>query len=307
MKVVIVGGSGFVGRHIARSFSADGHAVAILTRSPGRLAERLPAGAVAVGWSMRADDALVAALDGSDAVINLAGEALGPRPWILGRKRALVDSRLRATEALVAAIRRLPPDRRPRVFVQASGIDVYTGIEAEAATEATPTVGGFLADLGIAWEAAATPVVALGTRVAFVRTAFVLGRDAPLFGLLSLPFRLFLGGRLGNGRQWFSWVHIEDLVEIYRLALEDERVGGPIIASSPQPVRQAAFAKALGRAMRRPSWFPVPAFVLRIVLREQATLILDSRRVAPARAIELGYRHRFGTLEGALADICAER
>lgn len=307
MKVVIAGGSGFIGRHIARSLIADAHAVAILTRSPVRRGERLPANAMAVGWSMRADDALVAALDGADAVVNLAGEAIGPRPWIGGRKRSLVESRLRATDALVEAIRRLPPDRRPKVLVQASGTDVYTGIDAEPATEETPPAGGFLADLGVAWEAAATPAEALGTRVAFVRTAFVLGHDAPLFGLLRLPFRLFLGGRLGSGRQWFSWVHIEDLVGIYRLALEDERVAGPIIAAAVAPVRQAAFATALGRAMRRPSWFPVPAFLLRIVLREQATLILDSRRVAPARAIELGYRHRFGTLEGALADICADR
>lgn len=303
MKVVIAGGSGFIGRRIARSFIADGHTVSILTRSPERRGGRVPGGAVAVGWSVQTDDALVAALDGADAVINLAGEAIGPRPWILGRKRALVDSRLRATRALVEAIRRLPPDRRPRVLVQASGTDVYTGIDVEPATEETPPSGGFLAELGIVWEAAAAPAADLGTRTAFVRTAFVLAREAPLFALLRLPFRVFVGGRLGSGRQWFSWVHIEDLVGTYRLAIDDDRVRGPINAASPNPMVQADFARALGRAMHRPAWFPVPAFLLRLALREQATLIVDSRRVVPARAIALGYRHRFPTLEEALAEI----
>ncbi len=303
MKVVVAGGSGLIGRRIARSLLADGHGVVVLTRSPERHSPRLPAGAVAVGWSARVDDALVAALHGVDAVVNLAGEAIGPRPWILGRKRTLVDSRLRATEALVEAIRRLPEQHRPRVLVNASGTDVYTGLEAEPATEVTPPVGGFLAELGIAWEAAATPAEMLGTRVAFVRTAFVLAAEAPLFGLLRLPFRLYVGGRLGSGRQWFSWVHIEDLVAIYRLAIEDDRVRGPIIAASPEPIRQGDFARAMGRAMHRPAWFPVPAFLLRLAMREQATLIVDSRRVAPARAIELGYRHRFPTLDAALTDI----
>ncbi|MEK6721784.1 MAG: TIGR01777 family oxidoreductase [Chloroflexota bacterium] len=303
LKVVIAGGSGLIGRRIARSLLADGHAVAVLTRSPERNGARLPGGAVAIRWSARVDDALVATLDGVDAVVNLAGEAIGPRPWILGRKKTLIDSRLRATEALVEAIRRLPEDHRPRVLVNASGTDVYTGLEAEPATETTPEVGGFLAELGIAWEAAAIAAEELGTRVAFVRTAFVLATEAPLFGLLRLPFRLFVGGRLGSGRQWFSWVHIEDLVGIYRLAIDDERVHGPIIAASPDPIRQGEFARALGRAMRRPAWFPVPALLLRLAMREQATLIVDSRRVAPARAIELGYRHRFPTLDAALIDI----
>lgn len=307
MRVVIAGGSGLIGRRIAGSLIADGHAVSILTRSPGRRSGRLPMGTTAVEWAARADDALVAALDGADAIVNLAGEAIGPRPWIFGRKRALLESRLRATEALVEAIRRLSPERRPRVLVNASGTDIYAGIESAPATEDTPPVGGFLADVGIAWEAAASAAQELGVRVAYVRTAFVLAQEAPIFTLLRLPFRLFVGGRLGSGRQWFSWVHIEDLVGTYRLAIDDDRVVGAIIAASPEPTTQGDFARALGRAMQRPTWFPVPAWLLRLAMREQATLILDSRRVIPARAIELGYRHRFPTLEAALADIVRSR
>lgn len=303
MRVTIAGGSGLIGRRIARALLTDGHDVTVLTRSVDRATRGIPDGATAIAWSTRADDALVAALDGVDVVVNLAGEALGPRPWILGRKKALLESRLGATGALVEAIRELPAGRRPRVLVQASGTDVYTGIDAEPATEQTASATGFLADLGNAWEAAALLAEPSGIRVAFVRTAFVLAAEAPLFTLLRLPFRLFVGGRLGSGRQWFSWVHIDDVVGIYRLAIEDERVRGPINAASPEPVRQGDFARVLGKAMRRPTWFPVPAFLLRLVLREQATLIVDSRRVAPAGAIALGYRFRFATLEAALDDI----
>ncbi len=306
MKVVIAGGSGLIGGAIARSLLADGHAVAILSRTPDRARRRRGRGLEAadfVAWSARADAALVAALDGADAIVNVAGEAIGPRPWILGRKRAIVASRVDSAGALVEAIRRLPPDRRPRVLVSASGTDVYTGRDVEPAIESTPPAGGFLGELGVAWEGASAPAESLGTRVVAVRTAFVLGRAAPLFSLLRWPFRFFLGGRLGSGQQWFSWVHIADLVGIYRLAIDDERLQGPINAASPGSVRQEEFARALGRAMGRPAWFPVPEVLLRLVLREQATLIVDSRRVAPARALELGYRFRFPTLDAALADL----
>lgn len=306
MRVVIAGGSGLIGGAIARSLLADGHVVAILSRTPDRSRKRRNRGlegAEFIAWTARADATLVATLAGADAIVNVAGEAIGPRPWILGRKRAIVDSRVDSADAIVEAIRRLPPDRRPRVIVSASGTDVYTGRDAEPAIESTPPAGGFLGELGLVWEGASAPARSLGTRVVAVRTAFVLGRDAPLFSLLRMPFRFFLGGRLGSGRQWFSWIHLDDLVGIYRLAIEDARLDGPVNAASPEPVRQAEFARALGRAMGRPAWFPVPEVLLRLVLREQATLIVDSRRVVPARALELGYRFRFPALDAALADL----
>ena len=303
MRAVIAGGSGMIGRHLAGALLADGWAVDILTRDVGRTAGRLPEGARAVAWIPDSPSGLATVLDGADGVINLAGVSLGPRPWTPGRKRAILASRLAATDAIVAAIRALPPERRPVVLVNASGSDVYTGRDAQPADEATEPIHDFLADVCLRWEAAAREAAALGTRVALVRTAFVLAADAPVLGLLALPFRLFVGGRLGSGRQWFSWIHIDDLVGIYRLALTDPSINGPINAAAPEPCPQADLARALGRTLHRPCWLSAPAWVLRLVLRDQATLLIGSRRVVPARAIAAGYRFRHPAIEEALADV----
>jgi uncharacterized protein (TIGR01777 family) len=291
-----------IGRHLARALLADGWEVDILTRDPGRTAGRLPAGARAVAWSP-GGAGLESTLDGAHGVINLAGVSLGPRPWTPGRKRAILASRLAATEAIVVALRTLSPDRRPAVLVNASGSDVYTGRDAEPADESTEPSHGFLADVCLRWEAAAREAELLGVRVALVRTSFVLARDAPVLRLLELPFRLLLGGRLGSGRQWFSWIHIDDLVGIYRLALTDAAVAGPINATAPEPCRQADLATALGRAVHRPAWLPAPAWAIRLALRDQATLLIGSRRVVPARALAAGYRFEHPAIDEALADV----
>jgi uncharacterized protein (TIGR01777 family) len=303
MRVVIAGGSGMIGRHLTRALLAEGWAVDVLTRDPARTARRLPAGARAVAWQPDSQIGLGTALDGADGVINLAGVSLGPRPWTPGRKRAILGSRLAATEAIVAALRALPPDRRPRVLVSASGSDVYTGRDAEPADEATAPSHDFLADVCLRWETAAREAEPLDVRVAMVRTAFVLAPDAPVLRLLALPFRLFLGGRLGSGRQWFSWIHIDDLVGIYRLALTDPSIAGPINGASPEPCRQADLAAALGRTLHRPCWLPAPASAIRLALRDQATLLIGSRRVVPARALAAGYSFKHSTIGEALADV----
>lgn len=302
MRSVIAGGSGMVGRHLTRSLLADGWSVDILTRDPGRTAQRLPEGARAVAWAPERPERLADVLDGADAVINLAGVSIGSRPWTPGRKRAILQSRLEATNALVAAIRALPEDRRPRVLVNASGTDVYTGRDAEPADETTTPATDFLADVCVRWEAAARAAEPLGVRVAIVRQAFVLAGDAPVLRLMALPFRLFLGGRIGSGRQWFSWIHVADLAAIYRLALTEATLSGPINAAAPEPLHQAELATALGRALHRPVWLPVPGWAIRLVLRDQATLILGSRRVVPARAAALGFAFRHPAIDEALAD-----
>jgi uncharacterized protein (TIGR01777 family) len=202
----------------------------------------------------------------------------------------------------VDAIQRLPESSRPRVLVSASGTDGYEGSDEVPATEETPFSDGFLAELCRAWEGEARRADELGLRVAIVRIGFVLARTAPALRVYALPFRLRLGGPLGSGRQWLSWIHIDDVVALLRLAIDDDRVTGPMNAVSPEPARQADLARAIARALSRRSWLPVPAPLLRLVMGEAAILPLGSRRIVPARALELGYAFRWTTLVPAMTD-----
>jgi hypothetical protein len=198
---------------------------------------------------------------------------------------------------------RLPTDRRPRVLVNVSGSDTYQGIDATPATEADDRAPGFLADLCRGWEAAARAAEELGVRVAIVRNGLVLGPDAKALQLLVLPFRLHLGGRLGTGRQWMSWVHVDDVVGIMTMAIDDERASGPFNAVSPEPVHEADVAAAIGKSLGRRSWLPVPALPIRLALGEVSVLVLGSVRAIPTRAPDLGFRFRWTDLSEAMNDV----
>ena len=313
-RVVIAGGTGLIGRALADSLIRDDFDVDVLTRQRAAPRQALPPsvravvrGVRAVTWSPRDPDGLpelARALRGADAVVNLTGVPVGPWPWTAGRRRTILESRVEPTKYLVAAMASLAPEDRPAVFVCASGTDGYTGIDGAPATEDTDIAAttGFLADVGRAWEAAALGAEALGMRVVIVRTSFVLARKSALLPLLALPVRLGLGGRFGNGRQWFSWVHLEDLVGAYRLAISDPAIKGPLIGSAPQPCQQRDLVAALARVLHRPNWLPMPAWVLRLVLREEATLLLGSRRVVPSKLLGAGYAFRYADLETALRE-----
>jgi uncharacterized protein (TIGR01777 family) len=305
MRVVIAGGSGLIGQALTASLLRDGVTVDVLSRDPQRSIGRLPAGARVIAWD--AADAgraaeLTSALAGADAVVNVSGVPVGPLPWTPGRKRAIVASRVGTNQALVRAIAGLDPAERPKVLVSAAGTDGYTGLDGEPASETTDTskTAGFLAELGNAWEAAAAEASGFGVRTVMIRTSFVLAAGSDLLGLLALPVRLGFGGRYGDGRQWFSWIHLDDLVAVYRRAIDDAVLWGPVNASSPTPSRQVEVAAALARVLRRPNWFRVPAWLLRLVLRGEATLLLGSRRVAPAKLTAAGFEFAYPDLEGAL-------
>jgi uncharacterized protein (TIGR01777 family) len=302
MKVAIVGGSGLLGRHISAELLGRGDRVLILSRDPGRVRRRLSPDVIVTGWSVADPAGLATILGDVDAVINLAGVPVGPRPWTPGRRRAILRSRLDATGAIVAAIARLGSERRPRVLVSASGTDGYTGLDASPATEASPSSDGFLARVCLAWEAEAGRARELGVRVAILRIGFVLARDATVLRLYALPFRLHLGGPLGDGRQWMSWVHVDDVVALFLFALDDRRVDGIVNAVAPEPARQAVVAAAIGAALHRRSWLPVPAPLIRLAMGGASTLALGSRRIVPQRAAELGYRFRRPELRSAVAD-----
>ena len=306
MKVLITGGSGYIGRHLSTSLAADGHEVVGLSRRP----ESAPpqSGVRFVKWDARtAEGAWVSELAGAQGIVNLAGASIGKGRWTRRRMAEILSSRLAATSAIVEAIKRTPADRRVSVLVNASGIDYYGDRGDELVTEESRPGDSFLARVSEQWEVAAREAEPLGLRIVRVRTALVFGRGALAFRLLTLPFRLFAGGPLGDGRQWFTWIHIDDLVGLYRLALEGLQDGGPVNAVAPDIRRQREVAKEIGRVMHRPAIVPAPAPLLRLVLGEQSQLLLHGRRAVPTRAEAAGYRFRFGGLHEALRDTLQAR
>jgi uncharacterized protein (TIGR01777 family) len=298
VKVVIAGGSGLLGRALSRALLNAGHEVVVLTRRKTRPAP----GTRAVVWDPPCLGAWIGEVANAGAVINLAGATIGRWPWTSARKRVLRESRLGATDALVDAFAGLPHERRPTVLLSASGTDVYEGMDGTPADEATRAGQSFLARLCLDWEAAALRAEPLGVRVVLLRTSSVIARGAPFVGVVSLPFRLFLGGPLGGGRQWVSWVDLLDAVGLYLLALESKDIRGPLNVAAPDARRQAAFARSVASALHRPSWLPTPAWIVRLVLGDQVTLALGSRRIWPAKALAAGYIFQRPRLEDALAD-----
>ena len=300
MKVVIAGGSGLIGRAICRGLLAAGHEPVVLSRDPARASSRVPGVRVAA-WDPKVPGDRLSELSDAGAIINLAGASIGRWPWTARRRAELVDSRTGATRALVDAIASLAPERRPRVLLNASGTDLYEGRDATPADETTPPADTFLSRLVIAWEAEARKAEALGVRVVLMRASPVIAPGAAALSVQALPVRLFVGGRLGSGRQWTSWVDIDDVVGLYLWALGKPGIEGPINLAAPDTRPQAEFVRALGSALHRPVWFPTPDFLIRLVLGQQATLALGSRRVWPARALAAGYVFKRPRLEDSLA------
>ncbi len=297
MKIVLAGGSGFIGRHLSRALVLAGHSVVLLTR--GARASTIP-GVETRRWL--ADGAeWESALEGADAVVNLCGEGVADGPWTQARRKKLVESRLVPTAALVAAIGRAKS--KPRVLVNASAVGYYGHDESRSFSESAQPGMGFLADLCVNWEREAKRAEASGTRVVLLRIGVVLGAGGGALGRMLTPFKLGVGGRLGDGRQWFPWVHLEDVSGLIMAALTDERWRGPVNAVAPEPTSNEQFTKALGAALKRPTVFPVPGFILKLGLGEMSSLLLGSLKVAPAAALSKGYAFRRPSLVSALSDL----
>lgn len=304
MRVIITGGTGLIGRALMASLAADGHEVIALTRDPAR-AMGLPAGARAEHWDARSAAGWGKLANGADAIVNLAGENLAAGRWTPERKRRILASRVQAGQAVVAAVREAAV--KPAVVVHSSGVGYYGASGDAEVTEASPPGRDFLAQVCVAWEAASAETAALGVRSVVVRSAAVLSRAGGALPRLMLPFRLFVGGPLGNGQQWWPWIHIADEVAAIRFLIERADAQGPFNLAAPQLIRQAEFSRALGQALGRPSWLPVPAFALRLLLGEMAAVLLDGQRATPRRLLELGFTFRFPTIEAALRDLAAPR
>ena len=301
MKVLVTGSTGLVGSLLARELRGAGYTVCRLLRpasSPG--IRRSPEGPD-VCWDPITGE-LGAAAVGADAVVNLAGASVADGRWTTDRKRLLRSSRVDTTRALVQALAKL--DAPPRVLVSASGIGYYGSRGDETLDEQSSAGDDFLSDLAKDWEAEALKAEVLGARVVCLRFGVILAKDRGALPKIARPFRYGVGGRLGSGRHWMSWVAIEDVVAILRLALENKTIRGPLNVVSPQPVRNADFTSCLARVLHRPAWFPAPAFALRMVLGEMAdALLLSSQRVEPAYLKNLGYPFLQPELESALRAI----
>lgn len=296
--VAVLGGSGYIGRALTAALAADGVPVRVLTRGGGI---KLPPGAEAVTWSpSRGPAGLGEGIVGASAVVNLAGENIGSRRWSYPRRQQLVQSRVATTRLLVSAISGLEHADRPPVLVNASGVDYYGHRDEDAATERDPPGDSFLALLCVGWEAAASEAEQIGVRVVRVRTGLVISRGSPGLRVFERPVLFFAGGTLGTGRQWISWIHLADVVGLYRLAIDDEGLSGPLNAVAPGARRQKDFADLVSRFAHRPRLPPVPRIALRTMMGVQADLALHGRRAAPEVAIRHGYDFRYPTLEDAL-------
>jgi uncharacterized protein (TIGR01777 family) len=297
MQIVISGATGFLGRPLAAALASDGHTVIVLSRggsAPPRAAARL------VAWTPDGTaGAWAAVIDGAGAVINLAGESIAGGRWTAARKRRIHDSRVLATRSLVEAIRqaRTPPP----VFVSGSAVGYYGPLQDQVATEATPAGTDFLATVCAAWEAEALRAQSARTRVVCVRTGLVLERDGGALPQMLPPFRFGAGGPVGSGRQYWPWIHRQDWIDLARFAIATPAIVGPLNATAPAPVRNAEFARALGRAMHRPAVMPAPGFALKLLLGEMAEgLLLSGQRAVPEKAQRHGYRFTFSNIDDAL-------
>ncbi|MCX6033876.1 MAG: TIGR01777 family oxidoreductase [Chloroflexi bacterium] len=299
MRIIVTGGTGFIGTALTISMLAEGHQVWILTRNlqTARLAE----GARGVAWDGRTTSGWGELVSQMDAIVNLTGQSLGSGPWTGARKNRILSSRVEAGKAISAAIHQASP--RPKVLIQASAVGFYGPHGDEPVTEGTAPGHGFLAEVCKAWEASSQTVEEAGVRRVVIRTGVVLSRKAGALQRMLLPFRLFIGGPLGNGRQGLPWIHPADEVAGIRFLMENEKAQGVFNLSTPEPLSNADFGRILAKVMRRPYWLPVPAFALHLLLGEMSTLVLEGQYILPRRLLELGFRFRFETAEAALRDL----
>ena len=299
-RVVITGGTGLVGSTLAGTFSQP----TILSRRPDSVSATVP-GAIGAGWDPSAGSAPAEALAGADVIYNLAGEPIASGRWSDEKRRRIIESRKLATRTLVNTIASL--DERPRVLVSASAIGFYGDRGDERLDEASAAGEDFLAEVCKTWEDEAVKAEALGVRVVRVRIGVALSPEGGALGKMLLPFKMGAGGRVGSGKQWMSWIHLDDLVRLLRFVALESDVSGPVNATAPEPVRNAEFTDTLGSVLRRPTVIPLPKFALRAVAGEASDLLLASQRVHPNVAMGLGFAFEFSELQPALEDLVGRR
>lgn len=299
MKILITGATGLIGRKLCGSLSGDGHKVVALSRSPEKTGG-LAADEV-LKWEPISGPPPSQALDRIDVVVHLAGEPIADHRWTDEQKKRIRDSRVLSTRNLVEGLR--SADSKPSALISGSAIGFY-GDRGDELLEETAAMGrGFMSEVCRDWENEAAVASGLGIRVVQVRTGVVLSTEGGAFKKMLPPFKLGVGGPLGSGKQWFPWIHISDIVGIFRHAIDNGSMKGPVNGVAPEPVTNAEFTKQLGRALHRPAFLPVPEFALRALLGEMADVLFGSQRVVPKAAVEAGYEFQYPLLARALEDL----
>lgn len=308
MKVVITGATGFVGSCLVERLQAEGHEVIVLARNLAKAEQLFPSATFpkvqTIAYNPTESGEWQSAIAGCDGVVNLAGEPIAESRWTESRKQAILNSRKLGTEKLVEAILQTEP--KPKVLVSASAIGYYGTSETASFSETSPAGDDFLSQVCGAWETTAKPVEAANVRLVIVRLGIVLGRGGALAKMIP-PFQLFAGGPIGSGRQWFSWIHRDDVVNLILHALTHPDMQGVYNATAPNPVRMTNFCQILGEVLRRPSWLPVPDFALELLLGDGAKVVLEGQQVIPKRTVESGFQFKYPIVKLALENILHDR
>lgn len=303
MKTLVIGATGLIGRNLCRFLAADGHSVAAVSRS---LIE--PKG-LAISeihqWDTQAGPLPLAALSGVDAVVNLAGEPIDARRWSDQQKKRIRDSRVITTRNIVDGLRSVA--RKPTVFVSGSAVGFYGNRGDEPLEETSAAGKGFMSEVCQEWEGEAASAGELGIRVVQVRTGVVLSTEGGALKKMSAPFKLGLGGPLGSGKQWFPWIHIDDIAGIFQHAIVNGSLAGPVNGVAPHPVTNSDFTREFARALGRPAFLPVPEIGLKVLMGEMAEVLVGSQRVLPKAALDSGYEFRYPQLARALADLLGSK
>lgn len=300
MKVLLTGGTGFVGSAIVKELLTSGHQVVILTRNIPKAAITLGSSCQYFHWANTNTLPPLEAFEGVEGVINLMGEGIADKKWDDEQKKKIYNSRIEGTSKLVEAMSGLA--KKPRVLVSTSAIGIYGNRGSEDINENSELANDFLADVCKDWEREANRALDIGMRVAIMRVGVVLGREGGALKKMLPIFKLGAGGPVGSGNQYMSWIHVEDLARMYIEAVKNESIKGPYNCTAPYPATNAQFSKELGRALKRPAFMPAPAFALKLVFGEMSSVLLEGQKVLPIHFKEKKFRYQYPTLEMALKE-----
>lgn len=300
MKIILAGGTGFIGKHLVPFLLEQQHEVILLVRKQDAT---MPKQVVQHVWDGKNQGDWSKSIDGADAVINLSGAGIADKRWSESRKQLILSSRVESTLAIKEAIKNAT--QRPKVWINGSAVGYYGNVPTGVVTESTTSGKDFMGDICRLWEEA-TQGVETDTRVVLLRTGVVLGADGGALPKMAKPFKMFAGGPIGNGKQGFPWIHMEDELQLIHFILKNESVKGAINAAAPELLSNKQFSKVLGKVLKRPSFFPVPAFMLKLIFGEMSAVLLDGQFVKPLRAQEAGYLFKYSTAEAALKQIFGE-